>query len=890
MNSLSNIEKLNQFLQNHYVDKDSKSITHTELHQGRYYISDTEHSIFFELYSKAVTDSNNLKIIERPKKLSPFKIDLDFRFDTDYTTHQYSETDVKNIVKAYLSEIDTYFDIDDASKAAFVYEIPKPVVEKKENKVDVYKDGIHIMFPFIITTKNIQHIIREKILLKFDDIFNKDTIKYVNSSKDIIDKAIIDSTGWLMYGSSKMNRDPYKLTKIYKPSSEYENIVDDDIDLIEDDIQKYDLKEIIQLSSIRNKDTESTITSDKITEVNEYGNKVNIKEINRDKKNYNKKTEDPNVINRYLEMLLPFRRDNYNSWLEIGLALYNIGDGGEDYLDLWDSFSQKSDKYEEGICKRKWGSFTKKDNLLNIGSIRYWAQIDNHYEYINYTYELGIFNEKIARCLDEPYDYDIAQVITNLYDEQFIYEPLNSEWYHFTEHRWKCIKREPLVLLNYISTDIVALFCKYFKRVLIPDWQSKDNLEDKINAAKNVDKIYKSIEKKCKDNKPKQAILNETKSGFKNEDFLRKIDLNKNLIGFNNGVYDLKNKYFRNGRPSDYITMSVNYDYVDYDKDNIIFQEVKDFIKSIQPDIVEDDTHRRKYLKQFLASIIQGVNTDESFHIFTGVGRNGKSKLVELLEMALGDYAGKLAISSLTKPRKNSSDASPDQVAIRNKRLVTMQESDPYDKINNGVLKEFSGGDKITGRGLYKDPITFKPQYKIIMICNDIPKLQSPTDTATFERLRVIEFPVHFTKEKKLIDRYEKPMDLTISDKIEIWGPYFMTLLIKWFNKYFPNTEVKLITPKIVNKYTNEYKNDNDKWNDFYQTDVELQNTKKDTDIINIRADIYNHFKQWCRDNELKLPGFLDEFKGDFQKRFKIPNDKIKNNKIIGWTIKYNVH
>lgn len=887
MNTLSNIEKLNQFLQNHYVDKDSKNITHTEFNCGRYYISDTEHSIFFELYHNALQDNNNLRMIERPKKLSPLKIDLDFRFDSEYNTHQYSEIDIKNIVKAYVIEINKYFEIDDSLKSAFIYEIPSPVVEKKETKEkQIYKDGIHIMFPFIIATKNIQHIIRENILLKFNNILNKDKIKYINSPKDIVDKAIIDSTGWLMYGSSKINREPYKLTKIYKPS-DYENIVDDDIDLIEEGIDKYDLKEIIELSSIRNKDIETKINKDKITEINEYGNKRNIKEINRDKKNYDKKTEDPNIINRYLQMLLPFRRDNYNSWLEIGLALYNIGDGSKDYLELWDNFSKKSDKYQEGICARKWSSFTKKDNLLNIGSIRYWAQIDNHFEYINYTYELGIFNEKIARCLDEPYDYDIAQVITNLYSGQFIYEPINSEWYHFTEHRWKCIKREPLVLLNYISTDIVALFCKYFKRVLIPDWQNKDNLEDKINAAKNVDKIYKSIEKKCKDNKPKLSILNETKSGFKNEDFLRKIDLNKNLIGFNNGVYDLENKYFRNGRPSDFITMSVNYDYISYDENDPIFDEVKNFIKSIQPDIVADDTERRKYLKRFMASIIQGVNTDESFHIFTGVGRNGKSKLIELLEKALGDYAGKLSVSSLTKPRKNSSDATPEQVDIRTKRLVTMQESDPYDKINNGILKEMSGGDKMTGRGLYKDPITFKPQYKIIMICNDIPKLQSPTDTATFERLRVIEFPVHFTK-NELIDRYDKPIDYTISDKIEIWGPYLMTLLIRWYHKYFSDGKVKLITPKIVNKYTNDYKDDNDKWNNFYQTDVKLINTRNEKDIVNIRVDIYNYFKQWCRDNEIKLPGFLDGFKSDFQKRFKISNDKIKNNKIIGWKIEYN--
>ena len=83
-------------------------------------------------------------------------------------------------------------------------------------------------------------------------------------------------------------------------------------------------------------------------------------------------------------------------------------------------------------------------------------------------------------------------------------------------------------------------------------------------------------------------------------------------------------------------------------------------------------------------------------------------------------------------------------------------------------------------------------------------------------------------------------------------------------------------------------KDDNDKWNNFYQTDVKLINTRNEKDIVNIRVDIYNYFKQWCRDNEIKLPGFLDGFKSDFQKRFKISNDKIKNNKIIGWKIEYN--
>ena len=44
-------------------------------------------------------------------------------------------------------------------------------------------------------------------------------------------------------------------------------------------------------------------------------------------------------------------------------------------------------------------------------------------------------------------------------------------------------------------------------------------------------------------------------------DFTKKLDSDNNLIGFNNGVYDLFNFEFRSGKPEDYITMTVSYDY-----------------------------------------------------------------------------------------------------------------------------------------------------------------------------------------------------------------------------------------------------------------------------------------------------------------------------------------
>jgi hypothetical protein len=74
-----------------------------------------------------------------------------------------------------------------------------------------------------------------------------------------------------------------------------------------------------------------------------------------------------------LEQLSPARRDNYETWLKTGMALRELGEVG---LQLWDTWSKESDKYEEGKCQEKWETI-ENTGECGLGSLVYWAQQDS---------------------------------------------------------------------------------------------------------------------------------------------------------------------------------------------------------------------------------------------------------------------------------------------------------------------------------------------------------------------------------------------------------------------------------------------------------------------------------------------------------------------------------
>ena len=126
------------------------------------------------------------------------------------------------------------------------------------------------------------------------------------------------------------------------------------------------------------------------------------------------------------------------------------------------------------------------------------------------------------------------------------------------------------------------------------------------------------------------------------------MDSKNHLLCFNNGVIDFEEGIFRKGVPEDYTSKCTNIDYVqlDEERDRNEIYEVNEFMNQLFP-----NPELRNYMWEHLSSVLLGKNTNQTFNIYTGRGRNGKSKLVELMSMVLGDYKATVPITLITQKR-----------------------------------------------------------------------------------------------------------------------------------------------------------------------------------------------------------------------------------------------
>jgi P4 family phage/plasmid primase-like protien len=401
------------------------------------------------------------------------------------------------------------------------------------------------------------------------------------------------------------------------------------------------------------------------------------------------------------------------------------------------------------------------------------------------------------------------------------------------------------------------------------EYHHYDKSDDRADYLKKKMKALSDVMQKLKRTNDKNNIISEARELFYDGEFIKNMDTNQYLLCFNNGVIDFKSKEFRMGCPEDYITKCTEIDYVAYneEKNKEMMAEINDFMDKLFP-IPE----LNKYMWNHLASCLIGDNKNQTFNVYHGSGSNGKSMLTDLMKMTLGNYKGIVPITLVTKDRNAIGGTSSEIMQLKGVRYAVMQEPSKGVKLNEGIMKELTGGDPIQGRALYCESETFDPQFKLVVCTNNLFDIES-NDDGTWRRIRKCDFVSKFIDEgEPHTDEtpYIFPKDKTLKNKLIKFAPVFAGMLVKIAFE----TEGNVPDCEYVLNASNKYRNGQDHIAAFVKENIIKTNDTKDR----IRKqELANHFKFWFTQEQgnKKIP------KGE--ELYMYMDKKFGQHKTTGW-------
>lgn len=191
--------------------------------------------------------------------------------------------------------------------------------------------------------------------------------------------------------------------------------------------------------------------------------------------------------------------------------------------------------------------------------------------------------------------------------------------------------------------------------------------------------------------------------------------------------------------------------------------------------VIPDDVTRER-LQRFCGYCLSGDVSEEVFLIAFGSGGRGKGTVFETIAAAMGDYATQIPVEVVLKGKNQSGNApTPELAKLKGKRLVLCTESGTGKNFDEAKVKWLTGGDTITARPLYAEPISFKPTFKFIIQTNYLPHVSDPTDDGLRRRLLIINFDADISeRDTTLKQRLRRPEELpnTMAWLLQGWQKY----------------------------------------------------------------------------------------------------------------------
>ena len=295
---------------------------------------------------------------------------------------------------------------------------------------------------------------------------------------------------------------------------------------------------------------------------------------------------------------------------------------------------------------------------------------------------------------------------------------------------------------------------------------------------------------------------------------------------------------------------------------NRMFSQIAntDYSEKMQPavwldflnDIFAGDQEVIRYIQKALGYSLTGSTREQVMFILFGKGRNGKSIFVETIAEILGDYSNNMQAKSLMV--KKNDNVNTDIARLSKARFVTSSEPNEGFRFDEGLIKQITGGDKVTARFLYAEEFEYTPKFKIWVSTNHKPIIRG-TDDGIWRRLVLIPFDVQIPEEK--VDKDLKYKLLREAPAILNWmaeGAYM------WMRE-------GLELPEKLKDAGQTYRTEMDVVEQFIQ-----EKCKRAEDVRETGKALYEEYKKWADEN--------NEYKMDKNKFGKKLKEKFRSKKM----------
>jgi len=348
-----------------------------------------------------------------------------------------------------------------------------------------------------------------------------------------------------------------------------------------------------------------------------------------------------------------------------------------------------------------------------------------------------ISQDYLARCLSEAG-----------FSNSFVYVSATGRWMFWDGTRWQQDKK-----LRYMTA------IRDFLQCVVSNFESWGILRN----SQNDPRIQRMVDRKIKELGQASTIAAIESLARSNSDLKatpEQFDANLLQIGTPAGTVDLSTGALLPAERSHWITKQAAIP-------PAANSELAPIWLAFLNRIFNNDVELISFLQRAVGYAMTGCTTEHKLFFLYGTGRNGKSVFINTIFDILGDYARRSP--SQTFLDSNNERHPTDLAMLAGARLVVGSELPPGKVWNETVLKDLTGGDRITARFMRQDYFEYIPQFTLILAGNHQPAFRGINEAI---RSRVVLIPFSETIP-------ESERDPMLSEKLKSEWPAIFRWMIE---------------------------------------------------------------------------------------------------------------